>query len=164
MTFIHKSTLSNHIHPDFIKNSLKSRLSTLKTKSFKLSAKDYILYSLLGENCFKSSMKYNALKVLNKKIADKQDLLNLILKFQDLELLKYLTLTNEQLEVFNIFKKPSLGFENEYMIFLNNYSKFSLKEKSEKFQKAAIEKMLTTLQTKTNKSIIDKRFIEMLKL
>jgi hypothetical protein len=162
MTFIHKSTLANQ--PDFIKNSLNSGLSTLKSKSCKLSVKEIILYSLLGESCYKRSQQYNALKVLNKKIADKQDLLNLILRFQDLELLKYLTLTNEQLGLFDVIKKPALMFEHENIVFLNNYSKSSLKEKPEKLQKVAVEKIVSTLQTKTNKSDIDKRFIEMLKL
>jgi hypothetical protein len=145
MTFIHKSTQGNHIHPNFVNNSLKSGLRSLKSKPFKCSAKEVILYSLLGESCYKKSQQYNALKVLNKKVADKQDLLKLILRFQDLELLKYLTLMNEQLEVFDIFKKPWLVFENKIMVFLNNYSKFSLKDKSEKLQKAAIEKILSPL-------------------
>jgi hypothetical protein len=117
-----------------------------KVKQEKLPICKFVLYSL-PICCYKKSPEFLALKKLKENLQNKQDLLSLIFRFQDLELLKYLTLTDEQLGIFDLLKRPSIALEQDNVVYLNNFSKYCLKNKSQ-IKQVNIDKMLSMIKLK----------------
>jgi hypothetical protein len=144
---------------------INNYMSGINGTKEKLKTKMVIWYSLLGNCClWKKSAKMRAFKVLGNKLKEKQDFKNLILSFRDLELLKYLTLSEQQSNLFDLVKKPLIILENGKIEHVNNYSNCCFRGQYDRLDVQHLQSNLDILKAKTKKNEVDNKIMSLLKL
>jgi hypothetical protein len=144
---------------------INNYMSGINGTKEKFKTKMVIWYSLLGNCClWKKSAKMKAFKVLGDKLKEKQDFKNLVLSFQDLELLKYLTLSEQQLNLFDLVKKPLIILDKEKIEHVNNFSQCCFRGKYDGLDVQQLQSNLDILKTKTEKHEIDNKIMSLLKV
>ena len=129
-------------------------------------------------NFFKILMKNRSFNLKNRdklflkaeeQVLGELDILQILKKLQEIEKLKRIFLTDDQLYLFNLLSKPMIVLENQerreskYVVAGadDKRYKFSIKEKKS-LQKETLSQLYGKMQTKAEKSEIDKRIMKLL--
>jgi hypothetical protein len=146
------------------KLTVANYLTNMTGTKGKFNNKMILFYSICGNFCWKNDTRLKTFQILREKLKEKQDFKNLILSFQDIELLKHLTLTEQQLKLFDLIKKPLVLFDDNKIEHVNDYSLRCFNTKLDKIDVKCLEGCLDKLKAKTIKDSVDNKILNLFKV